>query len=98
VKVRWSSDAEDDRDDIRKYIAADNPRGALRVDEAIGEAVGRLVDFPHSGRPGLLPDTREVIAHRHYRIVYVIRDDAIWVVAVVHTSRQWPPAADEDDI
>jgi len=98
VKVRWSSDAEDDRDAIRSFIAAENPRGALRVDEAIGEAVGRLDDFPHSGRPGLLSDTREVLAHSHYRIVYVIWDDTVWIVAVVHTSRQWPPATDEDDI
>ncbi len=98
MKVRWSSDAEDDRDDIRRYIAVDNPRAAVRIDEAIGEAIGRLADFPHSGRPGLLLDTREIFAHRHYRIVYAIQDDSIWIVAVLHTSRQWPPAPEEDDI
>ncbi len=95
MKVRWSSDAEDDRDDIREYIGRRNPRAAIRVDEAISEAVARLVDFPHSGRPGLLSETREIFAYKHYRIVYAIRDDALWIVAVLHTSRQWPPADDE---
>lgn len=95
MKVRWSSDAEDDRDEIREYIAADNPRAAIRIDELIGKAAARLADFPHSGRPGLLSDTREVFPHRHYRLVYAVRDDAVWIVAVMHTSRQWPPADDE---
>jgi addiction module RelE/StbE family toxin len=98
VKVRWSSDAEDDREEIRDYIAAENPRAALRIDEAIGHAVARLADFPRSGKPGLLTDTREVFAHKHYRIVYAIRDDAVWIEAVMHTSRLWPPVDGEDDI
>lgn len=96
MRVRWSSDAEDDRDDIREYIARTNPRAAIRVDEAIGEAVFRLIDFPYSGKPGLLADTREVFAYKYYRIVYAIRDDAVWIVAVLHTSRQWPPADDDE--
>jgi addiction module RelE/StbE family toxin len=96
VKVRWSSDAEDDRDAIRDYIATDNPKAALRVDEALGVAAGRLGSFPFSGHVGALPDTREILAHRHYRLIYEVRDDAVWIVAVIHTARQWPPAAGDD--
>ncbi|WP_425475754.1 type II toxin-antitoxin system RelE/ParE family toxin [Mesorhizobium hunchu] len=96
MKVRWSSDAEDDRDAIRAYIAADNPRAALRVDEAFGIAAERLGNFPFSGHVGALPNTRQVLAHDHYRLVYEVRDDAVWIVAVVHTSRQWPPLTEDE--
>lgn len=96
MKIRWSSDAADDRVQIRDYIATDNPRAALRVDEAIGAAVGRLGEFPHSGRVGQLANTREIFAYIHYRIVYEVRDDAIWIVAIIHTARQWPPVHEAD--
>ena len=97
MKVRWSSDAEDDRDDIWDCLASRNPHAAFRVDQAITEAVARLVEFPQSGRPGLLPNTRETFAYRHYRIVYTIDDDAVWIEAVLHTSRQWPPGSETPD-
>ncbi|MHA6686921.1 type II toxin-antitoxin system RelE/ParE family toxin [Mesorhizobium sp. A556] len=92
MKVGWSSDAEDDRADIRNYIATDNPRAALRVDQALGATAERLGTFLLSGHAGMLPDTRETLAHEHYRLVYEVRDDAVWILAIVHTSRQWPPA------
>lgn len=97
MKVRWSSDAEDDRDAIRDYIAADNPRAALRIDEAFGVVAERLGRFPFSGHVGALPNTREILAHKHYRLVYEVRDDAVWIVALVRTSRQWPPIEDQGD-
>ena len=96
MRIRWSSDAEDDRDQVREYIARDNPRAAVRVDESIGQSVLRLAEFPESGSPGLLPGTREIFAYSHYRIVYEIVDDTVWIVAVRHTSRQWPPVGEAD--
>ena len=86
MKVRCSSDAEDDRDEIREYIAADNPRAALRLEELLGAAAGRLGRFPFSGRAGVMRGMRELIAHRHYRLVY----------EVVHRSHQGPPLEDGD--
>ncbi len=96
MRIRWSSDAEDDRDQVREYIARDNPRAAVRVDESIAQSVLRLADFPESGSPGLLQGTREIFAYSHCRIVYEIADDTVWIVAVRHTSRQWPPVEDAD--
>ena len=34
----------------------------------------------------------ELISHEHYRLVYKIDGDTVWILALVHTSRQWPPA------
>ncbi len=34
---------------------------------------------------------RELIPHESYRLVYEIDDDAVWMLALIHTARQWPP-------
>lgn len=72
------------------YIAADNPSAAIRMDQLFGEAASRLTDHPFMGKPGHIPDTRELIPHPSYRLVYTINQDKIWVLALVHTARLWP--------
>jgi len=96
VKVEWSEDAKRDLADIAEHIALDNPRAAERMDALLSAAAGRLVDFPRIGREGGIAGTREILPHRHYRIVYSIHGNTIWIMAVVHTSRQWPPVAGDD--
>jgi addiction module RelE/StbE family toxin len=91
VKVRWTPEAEQDRIEIIEYIAGDNPRAAWRMDELFGEAAARLTGFPHIGRTGKIAGTRELIPHENYRLVYQIEDETVWVLTLVHTSRQWPP-------
>lgn len=91
MKVRWTPEAEQDRIEIIEYIAGDNPRAALRMDELFGEAAARLAGFPHMGRTGKIAGTRELIPHENYRLVYQIEDETVWVLTLVHTSRQWPP-------
>lgn len=91
MKARWTPEAEQDRIEIIEYIAGDNPRAALRMDELFGEAAARLAGFPHMGRTGKIAGTRELIPHENYRLVYQIEDETVWVLTLVHTSRQWPP-------
>ncbi len=98
MKVIWTPEAEADRLELTEYIALDNPWAAVRIDELLDEAAKRLVEFPRLGRVGVIPGTRELIPHRSCRMVYDVRDDGIWIVAVVHTSRRWPPGDQEDSI
>jgi toxin ParE1/3/4 len=93
VKVRWTPEAEDDRTQIFDYIAADSPRAAVKMDELFSKATARLADHPKLGRTGRIPGTREVIPHKSYCLVYEIEQEAVWVLALVHTARQWPPIA-----
>ena len=88
--VLWAPEAEQDRADIMDYIAADSPSAAIRMDQLFGEAAARLADHPFMGKPGHIPDTRELIPHSSYRLVYTINQDTIWVLALVHTARLWP--------
>jgi toxin ParE1/3/4 len=93
VKVRWTTQAEQDGFDIRTYIAAYNVRAAIATDELFGETASRLEDFPMLGKPELVAGTRELIAHESHRLIYEVdwASHAVWVLALVHTARQWPP-------
>jgi len=90
VKVLWTPQALQDRADVWDYIAADNPPAAARMDELFSYAVARLADHPKLGRPGKIQGTRELVTHESYRLVYEINGEIVWVLALVHTAREWP--------
>ena len=93
MKVRWTPEAQDDRAQIFDYIAADSPRSAVKMDELFSKAAARLADHPEIGRTGRILGTREVIPHKSYCLVYEIEQETVWVLALVHTARPWPPVA-----
>ncbi|WP_297835256.1 type II toxin-antitoxin system RelE/ParE family toxin [Thermomonas sp.] len=96
MRVLWTPEAEQDRDDIWDHIAADNPSAAARMDLLFSEAAAKLAEFPMLGHVGKILGTRELIPHENYRLVYeiVIDENTVWVLALVHTARQWPPVMD----
>jgi toxin ParE1/3/4 len=94
MQVIWTPEALQDRTDIWEYIATDNPYAASSVDQLFSDAAARLADHPMMGKSGTIPGTRELIPHESYRLVYEIDDDIVWILAVVHTARQWPLARD----
>jgi addiction module RelE/StbE family toxin len=73
------------------YIAADNPHAASRMDEFFSDAATRLAAHPLLGKAGKIAGTRELIPHASYRLVYEIDGEMLWILALVHTARQWPP-------
>jgi addiction module RelE/StbE family toxin len=91
VRVIWTPEALQDRLDIWDYIAADNPQAAARMDEQFSQAASKLMDHPRIGRQGIAPGTLELVPHEHYRLVYEMDGETAWILALVHTSRQWPP-------
>ena len=94
MNVLWTPEAEQDRDDIWEYIATDSPRAAARIDRLFSEAAARIASHPEIGKPGRIAGTREFLPHRSYRLVYEIDQDTIWILALVHTARLWPPVRD----
>lgn len=92
MRVIWTPQAEQDRIDIWDYIAADNPQAAIEIDALFSAAAVRLATYPQLGKPGVIAGTRELIPHEHYRLVYEIGREEVWVLALVHTARLWPPA------
>lgn len=91
MSVMWALSAEQDRMDIADFIAQDNPLAAVGMDEFFAAAARRLGEHPLIGRLGKIAGTRELVLHESYRMVYEVKDGAVWILAVVHTARTWPP-------
>lgn len=91
MRVFWTLEAEQDRVEIWDYIAAENPHAAVLLDELFSEAAAKLAQYPRLGKPGQISDTRELLPHENYRLVYQIDGEIVWILALVHTAREWPP-------
>ncbi len=91
MKLLWGQYALDDRREIYDYIDAENPRAAVKIDEAISYAMQRLLEFPMLGRTGRIETTRElVIAHTPYIVAYRIAGDDIYLLRILHGAQMWP--------
>lgn len=97
MKVRWTGPADQDRLEIWNYLTARDLQAAIRMDERFSAAAGLITEFPNAGRAGLVAGTRELIPHPSYRLVYEIFGETAWILALIHTSRQWPPAEEDED-
>ena len=94
MRIVWTPEALQDREDIWDFIVSDNPKAAIRMDELFSNAVSRLTDFPLLSQTGKILGTRELIPHESYRIVYEIQQETLWMLALIHTARHWPPIHD----
>ena len=93
MKAVWTDPAEEDRERIVLFIAQDNPVAAVEMDEFFIAAGDSLATLAARCRPGRVPDTRELIVHKNYLLVYGFDEEAdtIYIKAVLHASQQWPP-------
>jgi toxin ParE1/3/4 len=89
MKVIWTPEALQDRLDIWEYIAA--ALAAVHMDELFSAAASTLAVFPQKGRLGTVAGTHELIIHENYRVIYQPESDAVWILALVHVARMWPP-------
>jgi toxin ParE1/3/4 len=78
-----------DLDDIRNFIAQENPDAADRLMSEIFDTIRGLVPFPHQGhrRPDLTSRPLRFTLVREYLIAYATEEKPLWVVAVMHGRR-----------
>jgi len=78
-----------DLDEIRNYIAQENPDAADRVMAEIFDTIRGLVPFPHRGhrRSDLSSRPLRFTLVREYLIAYAPKEKPLWVVAVMHGRR-----------
>jgi plasmid stabilization system protein ParE len=73
------------------FIAEDDPAAARLVVQRVLTAVAMLATQPALGRPGRVPNTRElVVLKTRYIVPYRVRGDTIEILRVFHTSRRLP--------
>ena len=91
MRLIWSIEAIQDLGELHAYIAKENPAAAKKVAERIVFLVGQLPENPEIGRPGRVPDTRELVVLRTPFVVsYRVVADRIEVLRVYHAARMWP--------
>ena len=88
-KLVWTEPALGDVREIVRFVAKDSPRYAEKVAADIVETARRLIAEPRTGWrvPEFEDDLiRELFAYS-YRVIYTIRDDACYILAVVQGNR-----------
>lgn len=91
TEVRWTPLAANDLVEIARYIQRDNPAAARAVAGSLYHEAESLSAFPRRGRPGRIPETRElIVGGLPYIIVYRISDEAVHILRIYHGARDWP--------
>jgi toxin ParE1/3/4 len=91
MELRWTQEAAADLERITDYLFVHAPERAERLVRALYEAPSSLLTFPHRGRSGTKEGTRElVMSPLPYIVVYKVREDAVYVVRILHGAQQWP--------
>jgi toxin ParE1/3/4 len=90
MQVRWYPEAEDDLDEIVRYIFQHNPVAAFQLEDSLLDAAKNLAAMPYMGRLGRVFGTRELVVHPNYMLIYRIDDPVVHITAVVHTSQHYP--------
>jgi plasmid stabilization system protein ParE len=63
TRIRWTTEAAGQLEDIVKHLQKDNPRAGRKVARAILNRVDDLKHFPRLGRPGEeVEETRELLS------------------------------------
>ena len=93
MRVFWTDAALGQLESIRDYFAQTSPEYAQRLVERLVNRSERIASFPRSGR--MVPEyeieeVRQVIEGQ-YRIIYLIKEDQIEILALIHTSRKGLP-------
>lgn len=91
MRLEWTDLAVGDLIDIRARIAGDSES---RADTMVGRlriAARRLMRLPRMGRPGKRRGTRELsVFGTPYFVVYRTAQDAVQILRIIHSRRNWP--------
>ena len=89
-KLEWRPQARADLRAIVAYIADRNRPAALALRDEIRAKVGTLPEHPRLYRTGRVDGTREMVVRPTYVVVYRETPDAVTILRVLHTAREWP--------
>jgi plasmid stabilization system protein ParE len=92
MRLVWGAAARTDLLAILRYIADRDAALADGLSQSIQSCVEGLADHPYSYRPGRVAGTREALVHPNYGLTYRTGRDAVEILCVTHTCRQFPAA------
>ena len=93
MRVFWTDAALGQLESIRDYFARTSPEYAQKLVERLVNRSEKVADFPRSGRmvPEYEIDEVRQVIEGQYRIIYLIKEDQIEILALIHTSRKGLP-------
>ncbi len=100
-RVEVTESAERDAHEAFAWIAADSPNNAQRWFDALFAAIQSLESFPT--RCAVAPESEVVgeeirqLLFGNYRVLFVVRDDTVFVLHVRHGARR-PMVTEEIDL
>ena len=86
-KLRWTRRALRRLEEIATFIAQDNPTRATTFASELRDKVTHLAEH-QLGKPGRVYGTRELVLHRHYVVVYRVKEDEVHILTLLHTAQQ----------
>jgi plasmid stabilization system protein ParE len=99
-KIIWSAEAEKNLREIKEYIEKGSLYYAERLVQELYNRTTILYQHPEIGK--VVSISEEVILrrilHKSYRIIYFIRDDIAFIIAVFHQARQLPDSFEIDNL
>ena len=89
-KIVFTIPAQEDLRAIKQYIYCDNFSAAQEVIKHILNCIEKLKKNPSLGRAGRVLRTRELVISKYpYIVPYQVRENIVYVLRVLHTSRKW---------
>ncbi|SBW10494.1 putative toxin Y4kP [uncultured delta proteobacterium] len=98
-RIQWLRIALKDLGAIGKYLQREaGTEIAEGVVATLWEHAQSLRTTPERARPGRVPDTRELVLTDYpYFIAFRVRKNAVQILRVLHTSRQYPSSTEKSD-
>ena len=95
-KIVWSNEAKENIISIKNYISIDSEYYAYKLINLIYASVQKLLQFPEIGMPVYQSEKYLVrrILIKNYRVLYILKEDIIYIIAVYHQLRQLPNTLD----
>jgi plasmid stabilization system protein ParE len=91
MRVRWSNEVVAQLNEIVEFLSLSSAGLAQRVATEIYEGAESLVTFPHRGRLGPVPGTREWVIPAHgFILTYEVIGDGIFILAIHHGAQEVP--------
>lgn len=88
MRLRYTSEALHELDQVLADVAVQSPKGARRVHTRIRSIIDLLLEYPHSGQVTDFEEMRRIVATPYpYLVFYRIEDDGIIILGVRHGAR-----------
>lgn len=92
MRIAWLPAAQRTLAEHLEWIAERDEWATIDAGDAVMSRVARLAPHPRLGRPGRVPETRElVVTGTPYVVVYRLETGVVVILRVLHGAQRWPP-------